>query len=173
MRRKDDLEVELAARVQRIGREEGIVALGAAAIRAALPRGGALVDFLVVQRGLRWKGGGNDGLHLLAFVVGTDGSIGRFDLGRVQPIEELVEAWRAQVQRQSDPTLGAAALYQRIWRPLEPHFSQAKTLLVSPDGPLTRFPLAALPGRTPGTFAAIARRRRTRFSQNGATPSHR
>ncbi len=46
----------------------------------------------------------------------------------------------------------ALELSRRIWEPLRPHLESASTVLVSPDGALMQFPLAALPGHRPGTY---------------------
>ncbi len=46
----------------------------------------------------------------------------------------------------------ALELSRRVWEPLKPHLEGATTVLVAPDGPLTGFPLAALPGHRPGTY---------------------
>ena len=44
------------------------------------------------------------------------------------------------------------ALRAQIWKRLEPAVAGAETILFSPDGPLCRFPLAALPGSKPGSY---------------------
>ena len=44
------------------------------------------------------------------------------------------------------------ALRSLVWNKLEPHLAGVETLLISPDGPLCRFPLAALPGTKPDTY---------------------
>ena len=46
----------------------------------------------------------------------------------------------------------AAELHRRLWKPLQPHLGEAKTVLIAPDGILTAFPFAALPGQRPGTY---------------------
>jgi CHAT domain-containing protein len=46
----------------------------------------------------------------------------------------------------------AARLRAIVWEPLEPLLRGASTLLISPDGLLSSFPFAALPGREPGTY---------------------
>jgi CHAT domain-containing protein len=43
-------------------------------------------------------------------------------------------------------------LRRSVWEKLTPHLGDAKTVLISPDGPLCRFPFAALPGKTEGTY---------------------
>jgi len=39
-----------------------------------------------------------------------------------------------------------------LWQPLQQHLGGVATVLISPDGPLTRFPFAALPGKRPDSF---------------------
>jgi CHAT domain-containing protein len=152
MRRKEDLEFELAARVRQLIRDQGRSTITPEAIRDALGDDVALVDFVDVFRGYRPEGGGR-GLELVAFVVRKDRPIRLVDLGPVDRLEELVEIWRARVLRGEDnPAAEARALYQQMWRPLEPHLTGARTVLVSPDRPIFRVPLVALPGKAPGTF---------------------
>jgi CHAT domain-containing protein len=153
MRRKEEVETELAGRVLNLSQGENRIVPDAEEFRAVLPAGVALVDFLVIHTGLDWKGiGQNDGYHLLAFVVRPDRPIVRLDLGRVDGIEELVDAWRSRTQALGDPAQAASPLRRSLGQPLEPYLDGIRILLVSPDGPITRFPLAALPGRAPSTF---------------------
>ena len=152
MRRKEDLEFELAARAREFGREDRGRAGDPDALRAALPADVVLVDFVVAFRGHSQQRRG-EGPELVAFVVRKDRPIALVNLGPADRVAQLVEAWRAQVQRgDGDHGRVARALYQQMWRPLEPHISGAGTVLISPDAPLARFPLAALPGKAPGTF---------------------
>ena len=46
----------------------------------------------------------------------------------------------------------AAELHRRLWKPLQPHLVDAKTVLIAPDGILNQFPFAALPGQRPGSY---------------------
>jgi CHAT domain-containing protein len=46
----------------------------------------------------------------------------------------------------------AAGLGRRVWEPLRPHPSDARTVLIDPDGFLLYFPFAALPGSRPGSY---------------------
>ena len=46
----------------------------------------------------------------------------------------------------------AAALGRRVWEPLRPHLGDARTVLIAPDGGLSFFPFAALPGSRPGSY---------------------
>ncbi len=127
-------------------------------VQAALPRDAALIDLLEYtqfrppppgQRG--WKV--EDRLN--AFVVRPDRPLGLLDLGPVSPIAAAVERWLATRGRRvaaGSPEDPAVALRRRIWQPLEPLLEGVQTVLVAPDGALGRLPLAALPGRQPGTY---------------------
>ena len=52
-----------------------------------------------------------------------------------------------QTQRET-----AATIKKLIWEPLEQHLEGVELVAVSPDGPLAKFPLAALPGKKENTF---------------------
>jgi len=75
-------------------------------------------------------------------------------LGASRLIDQAVLAWRQALVAGTPESMRAAAreLQRRLWEPLKPHLEGATTVLVSPDGLLTLFPLAALPGRRPGTY---------------------
>src|SRR5262249_13143203 len=45
----------------------------------------------------------------------------------------------------------ATELRQRLWQPFLPSLQGVRTVLLSPDGDVGRFPFAALPGSKPGT----------------------
>jgi CHAT domain-containing protein len=172
MSRKDELEAILADRLIRLGPTE----TGGARVEdlpAALPAGTALVDFFEVSESRSYfmaqpadprmrpsddRGEGRTVAagalerHLHAFVIRKDGQVVQLDLGPSRPIASAIDQWRSQAQTLSDVSFAAASLRRLLWEPLEPHLSGARTVLVSPDGPLCRFPLAALPGKEPGTF---------------------
>jgi CHAT domain-containing protein len=90
--------------------------------------------------------------HLQAFVIRKAGQIVQVDLGPRRPIADAIDQWRSQAQRLGDGSFAAASLRRLLWEPLEPHLSGVRTVLVSPDGTLCRFPMAALPGKERGTF---------------------
>jgi hypothetical protein len=133
----------------RLGREEQLKKL-----QAAIPPQIALVDMLeywyVVPRSGK-KGPQRFERRLIAFVVRSNANVRRIDLGPVGSIAKLVDSWRRTYGRPgaSDP---GTALRTRIWKRLEPALAGAETILFSPDGPLCRFPLAALPGSKPGSY---------------------
>ena len=156
--RKERLEAELAGQSAAFRAEREQEEMSPARVQAALPRDAALIDFLEYtqfrppppgQRG--WKGE----RRLIAFVVRPDHPLALLNLGAVQPITTAVERWLATRGRRvaaggsEDP---AVALRRRIWQPLEPYLEGVQTVLVSPDGALGKLPLAALPGRQPGTY---------------------
>ena len=126
-------------------------------VLAALPRDVALVDLLEYthsspapegRRKLKTE------RRLVAFVLRPGLSIARVELGAAQPIDAAVRRWLDEIARRSrgdGPDAPATELRRRVWEPLERHLDQAKTVLVSPDGTLSRLPWAALPGKVPGT----------------------
>jgi len=127
-------------------------------VRMALPRHAVLIDFVARSTWIQPKertGKEEFKSHLLAFVVQPDRyEIRLLDLGGLAPIEQLVEAWRQALRSNDGKALNVAAtqLHRLLWQPLQPHLGEAKVVLISPDGPLARFPFAALPGKAPGSF---------------------
>jgi CHAT domain-containing protein len=75
-------------------------------------------------------------------------------LGASRPIDESVRTWRQALVSGTPAPMHAVALElrRRVWDPLKPHLEGATTVMVTPDGSLTQFSLAALPGRRPGTY---------------------
>ena len=129
-----------------------------AQVQAALPRDAALIDFLEYTQYRPTppeQGGWKRERRLIAFVVRPARPLALLDLGAVPPIAAAVERWLATRGRRSaggGPEDPAVELRRRIWQPLEPYLEGAQTVLVSPDGALGKLPLAALPGRQPGTY---------------------
>jgi CHAT domain-containing protein len=158
---RKDLERQLAARSKAFGQYQQKAGRGGAAVKAALPPGCCLVDFLEYTHvGPPPKGKADPvfELRVLAFVVRPgDEPVRAIDLGPADRIDELVNAWRKRyvVDRKSakegEPDPGAE-LWKLVWDPIEPHLGKPDVVLVSPDGPLNFLPLAALPGKKPGTF---------------------
>jgi CHAT domain-containing protein len=87
-------------------------------------------------------------------VVQSGRPIVQLDLGPLEPVASAVDAWRKQVRRRQpdQATAPAATLRRLVWQPLEPHLKDIQTVLLCPDGALTRFPCAALPGTKPGSY---------------------
>jgi CHAT domain-containing protein len=75
----------------------------------------------------------------------------------VQPIAAAIDRWRAEFAAEgpppgANPSDPGKELRRLIWQPLEPHLVGVNAVLVSPDGVLNRFSLAALPGSKPNTY---------------------
>jgi CHAT domain-containing protein/tetratricopeptide (TPR) repeat protein len=154
---RERLEAAVAARSAAFRRQQAVTGQTPAQVQAALPKDAALVDFLEYTRFTPPAGGKGDldrQRRLLAFVVRPD-RVDELDLGPARPVAEAVDRWRTTFGRRrpgagtDDP---AAALRRSVWQPLEAHLAGARTVLVSPDGALARFPLAVLPGKEAGTY---------------------
>jgi CHAT domain-containing protein len=89
------------------------------------------------------------------------------DLGPTKVVEEAVQQWRKSLNADAGMTAklegakfdandtrqeAGRVLRALIWEPLEKHIADAKTVIVSPDGPVSRIPLAALPGKSADSF---------------------
>ena len=74
------------------------------------------------------------------------------DLGPSADIDRAIAAWRPGYGLGEEAQRAGATLRQKVWQPLEADFADAKTVLISPDGELAKFPWAALPGTKPGTY---------------------
>lgn len=170
--RKERLEAELVPRTSggHNGREREKI--DAEALRLRLPPNSALLDFLQFLRyepPRRQKGRMEVTRHFVVFILRRDRPVVRVDLGPAEPIEQAVKTWRLRelpqaagrgpgkrerelaVRRPSQPQ-PEDTLRRLVWEPMEKHLDGANLVLVSPDGALTRFPLAALPGRRAGTY---------------------
>ncbi len=143
-------------------------------IREALPDGATLIDFFEYERFSRPKSDKGElerERQLVAFVVRRDRPIEQVHLGPIAPIARLVDRWRelnlfepvaeergigGQARRQgvpsSDVSDPAVELHRHVWKPLEQFIGDADVILISPDGPLGRFPFAVLPGKSPGAY---------------------
>ena len=122
-------------------------------VRKCLPADTALVDILEyvhTRRPDQGRGRLQAELRLVAVVVRRDGPIVRVDLGPAACVTEAVRAWLAS-KKVPSPAAGAD-LSRLVWQPLRPHLKGARTVLISPDGALTGFPFAALPGSKPGSY---------------------
>ena len=129
-------------------------------VRAALPRGTVLFDFVEFWRVLpstRTEGKFVEQQQVAAFVVRSENTgVEAVSLGPSRPLAELIDRWRASYGAGKSPPADspdpAAELRTRLWRPLAEHLKGAEVVLVSPDGPLNGLPWAALPGSKSGTF---------------------
>ena len=138
-------------------------------LAAALPPGAAVVDVHAYNHRTavpdRADGRAEFERRLIAFVHRPGAEPVRAELGAEAVAADLVDAWRAAVAGGgSAAEVGRIGreLRGRLWEPLEPLLVGVGTVLVSPDGPLCRLPIGALPGGEPGsylieerTFAAV------------------
>ena len=155
--KKERLEAELARRGAPFSTSEE--ELTAERLRTTIPPDTALVDFLEYAYSLpAAKGAEDEGPskqsppHLVAFLIRPDRPVARVDLGPVEPIRQAIDVWRGTYGQAAKGADAAMELRRRVWAPLEEHLADVGTVLVSPDGDLARFPLAALPGKAPGTY---------------------
>ncbi|MFI5460994.1 MAG: tetratricopeptide repeat protein [Isosphaerales bacterium] len=155
--RKENLESDLARKSGAFRQVQETRRLGAAEVAAALPQGAALID-LVNYFHARPPEGGKGPLRwerrLVAFVLRRGQAPVLLHLGASRPIDEAVRAWRQALVAGTPGPMQAAALElsHRFWDPVKPYLEGATTVVVVPDGLLLYFPLAALPGRRPGTY---------------------
>ncbi|MDX1946408.1 MAG: CHAT domain-containing tetratricopeptide repeat protein [Pirellulaceae bacterium] len=139
---------------------QGKLVLTVAALQKQLPAEGALVDFFEYEHYAKPVAGDPPGRlkqsrRMLAFVVTPSRPLVRVELGDVEPIAAAIAEWRELFGLARDAADGnspPARLRKLVWEPLAPSLAESKLVLVSPDGPLGRLPLGALPGKTPGTY---------------------
>ena len=128
-------------------------------VRQALPKRTALIDIAIFRSGVpreqrkiksqqEWQN------HLVAFVVHPDQDVRMVFVEDVKSLETQIDDWRQAVMRNNVVAQAEAAkqIHQRLWQPLQQHLAEIDTVLISADGPLLRFPFAALPGKRPGAF---------------------
>jgi len=113
-------------------------------IQQSIPADAVLVDYLEFN--------GEKGRSLLASIVKRDAEPVMLALGSGTEISEAIDAWRETFGMSPQAQAAGLKLRQQIWEPLLPYIESAKTVLVSTDGVLGRQPLAALPGKEPGTY---------------------
>jgi CHAT domain-containing protein/tetratricopeptide (TPR) repeat protein len=154
---RERLEGVLAGHSAEFAKLRGPNRFEADQILKALPADTAVVDFLEhtvleltpssLERS-KWE------RRLTAFVLCQDQPIEEIDLGPTEALAKAIDQWRAGMGRawrtsKDDP---AIKIRQLVWQPLLSKLGGIKTLLVSPDGVLNRFPLAALPGEKDGSY---------------------
>ncbi len=152
MERKEALESELARKSAAFRQGRRLAQLSSEELAAHLPPHVVFVDFLVYSHIEPTKGKAQAELRLVAFVLRRGHETVRLELGPVEPVEEAIETWRHRFGTDADGQKAAAELGRRLLEPLRPYVAGAELLLVAPDGPLCRFPLAALPGQEPDTY---------------------
>jgi CHAT domain-containing protein/tetratricopeptide (TPR) repeat protein len=126
-------------------------------LQKILPPDAAVVDFLrytLFEHDPKKPGkdGKKDTRHYLAFVVTRD-KVAWLDLGKAQPLEDAVMAWREAITsgKPIPPEL-PAKVRDLAWDKVRKELSdKVKVVYVAPDLVLCRIPWAALPGNKPNT----------------------
>ena len=154
---KENLESDLARVSKGFRLAQQRQHLTPAEVAAALPKETVLVDFLEYAHATPPKEGKGNlqwERRLLAFVLRGDGKLACVSLQAAGPVAEAVASWQQALAKGDFESMetAAAELHQRLWKPLQPHLGEAKTVLIAPDGVLTAFPFAALPGQWPGSY---------------------
>jgi CHAT domain-containing protein len=141
------LEAELGARSAEFRAQSQPVTL--AAIQAALPAGGALIEFAVYtpQEPRTRK---NQAPRYLAYLLAAQGQPKWVDLGDAATIDRAVDAWRESLRNRNRPDVNrlARALDDKVMRPVRSLMADmpidTSHLLIAPDGSLNLIPFAAL-----------------------------
>ncbi|HSP81810.1 MAG TPA: CHAT domain-containing tetratricopeptide repeat protein [Myxococcaceae bacterium] len=120
-------------------------------VREALPREGALVEFIAYEeRGLTQASGesgrkGSAEARYLALVLFADGRGSTLDLGPAAPIDSAASRLRDMLARHATGHEAVAqALYRSVFAPLVPVLGRTRRLFLSPDGQLSLIPFDAL-----------------------------
>jgi CHAT domain-containing protein len=119
-------------------------------VASLLPPGVVLIDFLEYQRSA--QDGVSPRAEFTAFVLRRDATIVRIELGPVASLAESIDTWLRTHGGLGKGHAAGITLRDQLWQPLLPHLGQARTVIYSPDGCLTRLPFAALPGKKPTSF---------------------
>ncbi|WP_164015960.1 CHAT domain-containing tetratricopeptide repeat protein [Pyxidicoccus trucidator] len=120
-------------------------------VAAALPRDGALVEFITyVDRPLAPSPGTpaaqrHGQLRYLVLVLLPDATLRALDLGPAEPIDAAASQLRdALANRDAAFETQAQALYSLAFQPLLPLLGKTRRLFLAPDGQLALVPFAAL-----------------------------
>jgi CHAT domain-containing protein/tetratricopeptide (TPR) repeat protein len=153
---KENAERALALRSADYRKATKVGRLGPLEIAGLMPDETAFVDFFEYRHIAPPREGKREVEHeerMSAFVLRKGHPVAQVALGPAKVINGAVASWRKALNgRPGDIDASARELARLIWEPLRPHLADVKTLLLAPDGALTRFPLGALPGRQPGTY---------------------
>jgi CHAT domain-containing protein len=148
--RREELESTLTHRIERLGLEAKRDRPTPARLQATLPGDAVLIDFV---RFFQFQGGiRQNNYHLAAFVIRSKGPVVRVELGPIRSIEDAITAWRDGGQHVLAAADASLRLGRMIWEPLAGHVGNAATLLIAPDGELSRFPWGTLPGKSLNTY---------------------
>jgi CHAT domain-containing protein/Tfp pilus assembly protein PilF len=137
------LEAELSVLSDRFRVQTQPVML--AAVQAALPADGVLVEFAVYspQEPQTEK---SKPPRYIAYALAPKGQPKWVDLGDAAVIDRAVDAWRKALRNpnRTDVKRLARAVDDKVMRPVRPLLGKTSRLLIAPDGSLNLIPFAAL-----------------------------
>jgi len=139
----EKLEAELSARSERFRVQSRPVTL--AAVQAALPADGALIEFAVyTPQAPRTEQ--DQPPRYIAYMLEAQGQPKWADLGEAAVIDRAVGAWRKALRNPNrmDVKRLARAVDEVVMRPLRTLLGDTRRLLIAPDGSLNLIPFAAL-----------------------------
>ncbi len=155
---RDRAERALAAKSRRFRKEEACFRPGLDAVATALPRGSALVSYVLYREDPYAAASPMPPPSYAAFVLSAGAQVPEVvALGPAAPIDALVAGLRERVAMEASaagraPKRSEAAyrdagtqLRQKIWDPLKPRLSGARRVFVVPDGALNLVDLGTLP----------------------------
>ncbi len=146
----EELEVQLSARSRAF--REAAKDVEVVEIQRSLPAGTVLVDYVEYFHGDLYDVSQPPERSLLAFVVSSNDDLRMVSLGDSASIGEEIDRWRKTYGMSREGVMAGHELRRRLWEPVEQFIGDASHVLVSVDGVLGRYPIAALPGREPGTY---------------------
>jgi tetratricopeptide (TPR) repeat protein/CHAT domain-containing protein len=154
--KRERLEGELSGQSAEFRQRQSQRKRGVPEIQHVLSADTVLIDFLIYRHfalGPDGKGKMRPERHVAVFVVHRDQPVVLLDLGPIKPIEAAIDAWLTTYgQVNNSATDPGADLRRMVWEKLQPHLGDAKTILLSPDEAIARFPWAALPGKQPQMY---------------------
>lgn len=139
----EELEVELSSRGAEFRARTQPATL--AAVQAAIPADGALIEFAVYAP-QDPQTGESQPPRYIAYTLAAQGRVKWVDLGEAAAIDRAVGAWRKALRnpnRMDVKRLGRA-VDEKVARPVRPLLGEARRLLIAPDGSLNLIPFAAL-----------------------------
>ncbi len=143
----EKLESALASKSQQVAGELAEQRITSEKLAAHLSAGTILVKFVKIHD-FNWdKGRKTNTQRYLAFLLHPDQHIELVDLGDAEQTDGLIHQFLdllTQSQSAKAQAEAAAALYQRIWAPIENAGGRNARVFVSPDGTLNLLPFAAL-----------------------------
>lgn len=139
---KEQLEAELMRKSAAFAKASKRVTLED--IQKAIPEDGVLVDFLEFN--------GKEGPELVASIVYPSSEPQMVFLGSNKELGARIDGWLGSHGDTPEAQQAGQELRKQLWEPLLPLIENAKMILVSTDGDLGRFPIAALPGKETGKY---------------------